>query len=248
MFHNEHNIQRPFAVVTGASEWFGVELAKQFASKGFDLLISGDDKSVFATREELQSYGILSEAHKLDLSTYNGIEDLYAAIKKFGHPVDALVWTQVPSPERNFLNTPLKEEIDLVRKNVLAPVHLLKKILNDMALRGHGRILITSPLERDYGGAIERATRSFLWSLTETIRAEVASRGVTLTTFLPETHDRLFEAEQRLMENPETAAIVAFDALMSGRDHVFEPTFKMKLQEVFGRARIFISATPGQKH
>jgi len=39
---------RQFAVVTGASSGIGRELAKQFASNGFDLLIAAEDQEIDA--------------------------------------------------------------------------------------------------------------------------------------------------------------------------------------------------------
>lgn len=45
--------QRPFAVVTGASSGIGFELAKVFAEKRFDLLITAGDEEIAAAQREL---------------------------------------------------------------------------------------------------------------------------------------------------------------------------------------------------
>jgi len=47
--------QRPLAVVTGASAGIGYELAKQFASHDFDLIIAAEDVRITDVATELRS-------------------------------------------------------------------------------------------------------------------------------------------------------------------------------------------------
>jgi NAD(P)-dependent dehydrogenase (short-subunit alcohol dehydrogenase family) len=44
----EATASRPLAVVTGASSGIGLELAKQFASNGFDVIAAAEDAAIFA--------------------------------------------------------------------------------------------------------------------------------------------------------------------------------------------------------
>jgi uncharacterized protein len=37
---------KPLAVVTGASSGIGYELAKQFATNGFDLIVAAEDEAI----------------------------------------------------------------------------------------------------------------------------------------------------------------------------------------------------------
>lgn len=46
---------RPLAVVTGASSGIGLELAKQFAKNGFDLLVVAEDEAINGAATELES-------------------------------------------------------------------------------------------------------------------------------------------------------------------------------------------------
>jgi short-subunit dehydrogenase len=48
---------RPFAVVTGASSGIGYELAKQFATNGFDLLIAASGDGIHAAAQNLRELG-----------------------------------------------------------------------------------------------------------------------------------------------------------------------------------------------
>lgn len=254
MIHDEHMIQRPFAVITGASDGLGNELARIFASKGFDLLIIDRHDVVHDVRNELLSYGGNIESHVLDLGTYKGVEDLCQTIEEFGHPVDALAFHAEEGPHGPFLDIDLKDEIMTIRENILSPVHLMKRILKDMVERNHGKILITStlgpptqaPFEAVYGAA-----KSFLFSFTEAVRSEVRSEGVVITTLLPNLYDMPSQMEMELLDDPEGLARECFDALMSGRDYVIEASLRSKLQGMVTRllpekARAFISSSPGQ--
>ncbi len=238
MIFEEHAIKQPFAVIVGAASDFGREICQQFASKGFDLLISDHTEEIHQLKKDLIQYGTSIEGHQLDLMTFRGTEKLYEAIKSFGHPIDVLVINASTGPEGPFTQTDLKKEINVIHKNIVGPVHLLKKIINDMEIRGHGKILISSdsgpvveaPYEAVYG-----ATKAFLFSFTEALRIELRESGITITSILPNIFHLLTEEEQRHVADPKQLAIDAFDALMAGREHVFEKNIKQRIKTLFGR-------------
>ena len=78
---------RPFAVVTGASSGIGHELAKQFAQHGFDLLIAAEDAGIDDAGARLRRDGGRPvQAVRVDLATYEGVEELYRTIVATGRP------------------------------------------------------------------------------------------------------------------------------------------------------------------
>jgi short-subunit dehydrogenase len=144
------------------------------------------------------------------------------------------------------VETDLKEEVDMVRLNVMSVLHLTKYIAKDMASRRNGRILITSsiagtmptPYEAVYG-----ATKAFDRSLSQSIREELMEYGVPVTTLMPgatETnffhragaHDAKLGASEK--DDPAEVAKDGFEALMAGKDHVVAGAFKNKLQAAAG--------------
>src|SRR3954467_1483528 len=82
------NGNQPLAVVTGASAGIGYELAKQFASNGFDVVVAAEDARINEVATELQGMGAGAEAVQADLGTEEGVETLYASLR--GRAVDAL--------------------------------------------------------------------------------------------------------------------------------------------------------------
>lgn len=226
MIHNEHQIQRPFAVITECHEALGREIARLFASKGFDLLLTGNNPALRELREELGNRNVFVETHALDTGTFKGVESLLKAIEEFGHPVDAFILTTAHGTQGPFVDTELNDEFALIRRNVLAPIHLMKTILSQMAKRGHGHVLITATKvaeEKAPFEAVQGATQAFLHSFAEAVREEVRQEGVVITSLLPK------------LDDPVELAIECFDAIMSDRDHVYTESFGMKVQSMIGR-------------
>jgi uncharacterized protein len=80
---------RPYAVVTGASSGIGLELARQFADNGFDLVVAADGAELQEAAASLRDSGADVHAVQVDLATFEGVETLYAAITAAGRPVAA---------------------------------------------------------------------------------------------------------------------------------------------------------------
>ena len=88
MSETGHSI-RPFAIVTGASTGIGLELAKQCAQDGYDLLIAADEAEIEAAADELRRFGGKVETLEADLATVEGVDQLIEAAA--GRDVDALL-------------------------------------------------------------------------------------------------------------------------------------------------------------
>ncbi|NAZ87251.1 SDR family NAD(P)-dependent oxidoreductase, partial [Kineococcus indalonis] len=83
---------RPFAVVTGASTGIGLELAKQFATGGYDLLVAAEDERVEGVPAQLLEVEPRAVVHaaRVDLATAAGVEQLWARATEGGRAVDAV--------------------------------------------------------------------------------------------------------------------------------------------------------------
>src|SRR5687768_16306912 len=81
---------RPLAVVTGASSGIGLELAREFAEHNFDLVVAAEDSGILSVPAELGATGARVHPFRVDLSTYEGNEELYAFVRALDRPVAAL--------------------------------------------------------------------------------------------------------------------------------------------------------------
>src|SRR5688572_4725456 len=83
---------RPLAVVTGASSGIGLELAKQFAENGFDLVVAAEDEltAAAASLRAITGDEGLVQTVRVDLRLPEGVEELYAAVQRDGRPLAAI--------------------------------------------------------------------------------------------------------------------------------------------------------------
>src|SRR4051794_22592438 len=102
---------KKLAAVTGASSGIGLELAKQFAENGFDLIIAAEDAGIHAVAAEVGSDGVKVDPVQVDLSTFDGVESLYEHIRSSGRPVDAAAINAGIGVGGEFAETDLNAEL-----------------------------------------------------------------------------------------------------------------------------------------
>jgi uncharacterized protein len=234
---------RQLALVTGASSGIGLELARQFVENGFDVIINAEDDELAAAEASLAGNGAEVRAVKADLSTYDGVERLWAAVAAGGRPLDAVALNAGIGVNGDFTrDIPLEDDLRLIAVNVTAVVHLAKRVLPTLVDRGAGRVLITSSVAATMPGpyyATYAASKAFLQSFAEAIRVELKDTGITVTALQPGPTDTEFferagmddtKVGQAKKDDPAEVAKDGFEALMAGKDHVVAGGLKNRAQ------------------
>ncbi|MCY7274101.1 MAG: SDR family NAD(P)-dependent oxidoreductase [Phormidesmis sp. CAN_BIN44] len=249
---------RPLAVVTGASNGIGYELAKQFAQNGFDLLVTSTDSKINEAAQTFEQLGAKVETVQADLATYDGVETLYNKIKAIGQPVDAIALNAGVGVGGEFTKTDLQEELNLINLNVVSSVHLAKRVVKDMVDRGSGKVLFTSSIAALMPGpfeAVYAASKAFLHSFSEAIRNELKDTGVTVTALMPGPTDTNFfhradmddtKAGASKKDDPVEVAKQGFEALMAGKDDVIAGSVMTKIQGAV--AKVLPEAVKSELH
>src|SRR5687768_13618700 len=125
----ENGTGRSLAVVTGASSGIGLELAREFAEHGFDLVIAAEDGGIEVAAAELRKRGGTVLAVRADLADPDGVEQLYRQICQLARPVDALVINAGIGVSGPFIETDLQAHLQLIGLNVTGAVHLAHLVL-----------------------------------------------------------------------------------------------------------------------
>lgn len=223
---------RPLALVTGASSGIGRELAAQFLTNGFDVVIVAEDDGIVTAGDELATLGGHVFAEQVDLAERDGVDRLAAALDDLGRPIEAAAINAGVGVGGPFVDNDLDRERRLIDLNVMSTVALAKRLVGEMTARGQGRILFTSsvaarmptPFQAVYG-----ASKAFVQSFGQALRNELRDTGVTVTTLLPgPTETEFFERAELLdtrvgqmdKDDPALVAAQGFRALMAGEGNV----------------------------
>lgn len=204
---------RPLAVITRASSGVGLELAKRFADHGYDLLITAEDPSIKEAEQALGFRGVEVESIQVDLGDYDGVEAVFRAIHRLGQPVDALSINLSNDGDPAHIQS-LNDELNMLQKNVVSSVHLAKRIITDMIIRGEGSVLIGSIPPAPHPGpldAVYAASNAFIHSFIETLKSELEGTGVSIVGL--ET-----PANEIEKDDPVEIARLGFNSLMAATE------------------------------
>ena len=218
--------ERPLAIITGASTGIGLELAREAAMRGYEIIIVANE-SLEAARGQLQEQGASVTPIEADLATRDGVEQL---VSKVGNrPVAALLANAGVGLGHGFLDQDFADVQRVVNTNVMGTLDLIQRIGKGMRDRGAGRIMITGSIAGFMPGtfqAVYNGTKAFLDSFSYALRNELKDSGVTVTCLMPGATDTDFFERADLMDtkvgsdphkdDPADVARTGFDAMERG--------------------------------
>ena len=223
---------RKYALITGATNGIGYELAKLFAQDQYNLVIvarNQDELDAKAT-EFKQHYGVEVTTIAKDLAKRESPFQVYDAVQAQGIQVDALVNNAGQGQYGEFVETDINRELEIVELNISAYLVLTKCFLKEMVARYEGKILMVSSIGGELPGplqAVYHATKAFVSSFTEAIQSETKDTQVTITKLLPGVTDTDFfnkadmEEAKMIKEgskaDPADVAKDGYEALMAGK-------------------------------
>lgn len=229
------NRKNEYALVTGATSGIGYELAKQFASNRYDLVMVARNHDELKTRaDEFKSFGINVITIAKNLFIEEDAYSLYSELKLNGISPSILVNDAGQGVYGKFQDTDLHREVDIVNLNIVSVLILTKMFLKDRLPKGSGKILNLASIASKAPGpwhSVYHGTKAFVLSWSEAIREELKDTGITVTALLPGPTDTDFfnkadMNESKILEDkdnlasPEEVAIDGFNALMNGDDKV----------------------------
>lgn len=188
---------KEIAWVTGASSGLGHEMARALAARMVDVVVTARrEERLEALREELEER-YTSRVHVLpaDLSDPVEAEAAYRRLHASGLRPTMLVNNAGVGLYGPFVRNDLEAELRMVSLNTASLVTLTKLVLPDMLAAGHGRIMNIASLLSYFPFpdlAVYAATKAFVLSFTEAVRAEVRGSGISVTALCPGTVDTEF--------------------------------------------------------
>ncbi len=238
------------AVVTGASNGIGYELAAELARRGYDLVIASAGERLSQAARDLRAFGRTVSEASVDLATPDGVEELWEQVEKLGQPVDVACINAGVGVGGLFRDTDLDEELNMINLNCASTVHLSKYLVQQMTERNQGKILFTSSIAGEMVApreAVYAATKAFVLSFAHSLRHESKDSGVTVTALQPGPTDTDFfhragmdntkvGSKGKAVSKPEDVARQGIDALFDGKDHVYAASLKTKIEGKLAKA------------
>jgi len=222
------------ALITGATNGIGLELAKLFAKDGYNLIIvARNETELTATAESLKGqYDVDIHTIAKDLFEKDSPFEIYDEVQSKGLEVSVLVNDAGQGVYGEFTETDLYRELDIIQLNIGAYVSLTKLFLRDMIEKNEGKILNVGSIAGEVPGpwqAVYHGTKAFIHSWSAAIRNELKDTGITVTLLAPGATETDFFRKADMEESkildtklsdPADVAKDGYKALMAGEDKV----------------------------
>lgn len=225
--------------VTGASGGLGMEIARQAAKNGANLILMARSyDKLAALRDELMTkYSIKAHVYSLDVSKREKIEETFKKIKQEVGPIDILVNNAGFGVFDTVLEMDLDEAEGMIETNVLGLITCTKLVLSDMVSRRSGHIINIASQAGKMAtpkSSVYSATKHAVLGFTNSLRMEMHGRHVYVTSVNPgpirtnffniaDKEGTYIKNIDRLMIDPVKLAGRIVDAMMTGKREINAP-------------------------
>lgn len=220
------------ALITGAANGIGYELASIFAMNGYNLVLVDRmaNKLVEVAEKLRKQFGIFVKPIVKDLSIQTSPEEIFTELQQEVIKVDVLVNNAGFGIHGLFNETNLNTELEMLQVNLVCLTHLTKLFLKDMVKQGEGKVLNLSSAAAFQPGplmAVYFATKAYILSFSQALASELEGTGVTVTALCPGPTESAFhertgiagakQRESNNMMDAQTVAKIGYRALMEGK-------------------------------
>src|SRR5438309_7754149 len=198
------------ALITGASAGIGREFARQLATRARTLvLVARRAQRLNELRDELRNRNAQLDVHvrAVDLCRKSQIDDLIAWLDQTKIDIDFLINNAGLGDYGSFATSDPERDDRIIQVNIVAPTLLIRRLLPQMIARRRGTILNVSssagflPIP---GMAAYAASKAYVNSFSEALRAELGGTGVTVTALCPgPVHTEFGDVAKRPGGEPE---------------------------------------------
>ncbi|URZ07489.1 SDR family NAD(P)-dependent oxidoreductase [Clostridium felsineum] len=228
-----------YALITGGTSGIGLELVRNFARNGYNIVIvSSNSESLKKVKQKLENeFDVKVVTYKQDMGKIGAATQLYGRIKEDNLDISILVNNAgiglVGSTDR----IDLQDDESMMILNVINLVELCKLYISDMYDKGKGKILNVSSIGAFQPGPYTStyfASKAFVLSYSRAIRYEAKKKGVQVSTLCPgATKTNFFHREgtitPRSAMTAEEVAVYAYKLFMKNRS-VIVPGFTNRIK------------------
>ena len=137
---------KSFSLITGASSGIGLEISKELASRGKNVLLTArrEKRLIKLKNEIISKFNVECDFICADLSQDESITKIFNFCKQRGYFINILINNAGYALPNFFHNTPIEEEEKFLRVLSISVISLTKIFLTEMIKKNDGKIMIVS--------------------------------------------------------------------------------------------------------
>ena len=178
------------AIITGGVRGIGLAIARLFAARGADLMITyhGNDEAAAAAEAELKQYGRKVVLSKGDVADENYVKEAVELAKKELGGIDILVNNAGITRDKLMMRMSYDDFMAVVQTNLAGAFNFSKAASRVMMRQKSGRIINLSSVVATHGNAGQAnycASKAGIIGLTLSNARELGKRGITVNAIAP---------------------------------------------------------------
>ena len=233
-----------YALITGASSGIGLEIAKNFAAKGYNLILTARRRDLLeeVAKNISSKNDVNVDIISKDLSLKESTQEIFEFCEAKDYSVDILVNNAGYGIKTAFDKTSVEEEEKFIRVLGTSVIMLTKLFIPKMIKNGGGRVMIVSSVAAFAApSAIQPLygpIKTFMNRFSDSINVNYRHKGITSTALCPGftitgfhtasgVQEEMDRVPRFLVFSAKRIADEAVDATLSGKS-LCVPTFTYK--------------------
>ena len=176
-------------LITGASSGIGLAMAKDFANREANLILTArSEDKLMQLAKDLSGKDIRTHVFIEDISLPNSAQKLFNQVNAAELEVDVLVNNAGYGRWGNFDECPMEDYENMVHLNVTSLTELSYLFVDQMVKRGSGGIINVASTAAFFPipySAVYAATKAYVLSLSEALNFEYSKKGVHVMAVCP---------------------------------------------------------------
>ena len=233
-----------YALITGASSGIGLEIAKNFAAKGYNLILTARRRDLLeeVAKNISSKNDVNVDIISKDLSLKESTQEIFEFCESKDYSIDILVNNAGYGIKTAFDKTSVEEEEKFIRVLGTSVIMLTKLFIPKMIENGGGKVMIVSSVAAFAApSAIQPLygpIKTFMNRFSDSINVNYKHKGITSTALCPGftitgfhtasgVQEEMDRVPRFLVFSAKRIADEAVDATLSGKS-LCVPTFTYK--------------------